>query len=87
MSIFRELIILLLIVFKGTVTAGNAPKLADGASALLIVNEDTIKKFNLKPLAKIVGKKIKMMNIKFDLIYLKFLKDFVMLQQILLTFH
>ena len=41
---------------KGTITAANSSSINDGASALLIVNEATIKKFNLKPIARIVGK-------------------------------
>ncbi len=40
----------------GTITAANASKINDGASALLVVNEETIKRLNLKPLARIVGK-------------------------------
>ncbi|MGZ3864942.1 MAG: 3-oxoadipyl-CoA thiolase [Bacteroidia bacterium] len=39
----------------GTVTAGNASGLNDGAAALLLANENSIKKFNLKPLARIVS--------------------------------
>ncbi len=39
----------------GTVTAGNAPGLNDGAAALLIMSEDEAKKRGLKPLATIVG--------------------------------
>lgn len=39
----------------GTVTAGNAAGLNDGASALLLASEDGIKKNNLKPLARIVS--------------------------------
>lgn len=45
-------------VFKkenGTITAANASKLNDGASALLLVSESHLKQFNLKPLARIVG--------------------------------
>ncbi|WP_027725410.1 thiolase family protein [Tuberibacillus calidus] len=44
-------------VFKenGTVTAGNASGLNDGASMLLIVSEDIVNRFNLKPLAEIIG--------------------------------
>lgn len=38
----------------GTVTAGNASGLNDGAGAMLLAGEDAIKKFNLKPLARIV---------------------------------
>jgi len=39
----------------GSVTAGNSSGINDGASALLIVSENTVKKFNLKPIAKIVS--------------------------------
>jgi 3-oxoadipyl-CoA thiolase len=39
----------------GTVTAGNASGLNDGAAALLIASESAVVKNNLKPLARIVG--------------------------------
>lgn len=39
----------------GTVTAGNASGLNDGAAALLIASEDAVKQHNLKPLTRIVG--------------------------------
>ena len=39
----------------GTVTAGNASGLNDGAAALLLSSEEGIKKNNLKPLARIVS--------------------------------
>lgn len=39
----------------GTVTAGNASGLNDGASALLIASEAGAKRFNLKPMARIVS--------------------------------
>jgi acetyl-CoA acyltransferase len=39
----------------GTVTAGNASGLNDGAAALLFASEDAIKKYNLKPRARIVS--------------------------------
>ncbi|WP_456275931.1 thiolase family protein [Bacillus sp. AK128] len=39
----------------GTVTAGNASGLNDGASALVLMDEETAKARGLKPLAKIVG--------------------------------
>ena len=39
----------------GSVTAGNSSGLNDGASALLIASEDAVKKFKLKPLARIVS--------------------------------
>ena len=40
---------------EGTVTAGNAAGLNDGAAALLLASSDAVKKYNLKPLAKIVS--------------------------------
>ncbi len=39
----------------GTVTAGNASGLNDGAAALLVASEDAVKKYDLKPLARIVS--------------------------------
>lgn len=40
---------------NGTVTAGNASGLNDGAAAVLIASEDAVKEYNLKPLAKILS--------------------------------
>jgi len=44
-------------VFKkdGTVTAGNASGICDGAAAVVIAGEDAVKENNLSPLARIVG--------------------------------
>ncbi len=42
-------------VKDGTVTAGNSSGINDGAAATLIVSEAVIKKFNLKPLARVVS--------------------------------
>jgi len=44
-------------VFKkdGTVTAGNASGVNDGAGAVVLASEDAVKKNSLKPLARIVG--------------------------------
>ena len=41
-------------VFKmgGTVTAGNSSQMSDGAGALLLVNEETLKRYNMTPIAK-----------------------------------
>lgn len=39
----------------GSVTAGNASGLNDGAAALLVASEDAVKRYNMKPLARIVG--------------------------------
>lgn len=40
---------------EGTVTAANASTLNDGAAALILASEEAIKKYNLKPLARIVS--------------------------------
>lgn len=40
---------------KGTVTAGNASGINDGASALLIASEAAVIKYNLTPLARFIG--------------------------------
>lgn len=40
---------------EGTVTAGNSSGINDGAAAMLLANEDAIKKFQLKPMAKVVS--------------------------------
>lgn len=39
----------------GTITAANASNLNDGAAALLLVSDEVVKEYNLKPLAKIKG--------------------------------
>ncbi|RQP14234.1 MAG: 3-oxoadipyl-CoA thiolase [Chryseobacterium sp.] len=39
----------------GTVTAGNASGMNDGAAALILASEEAVKKYNLKPKARIVG--------------------------------
>lgn len=39
----------------GTVTAGNASGLNDGAAAVLVASEDAVKKYDLQPLARIVS--------------------------------
>jgi len=43
---------------NGTVTAGNASGLNDGAAALLIASEDAVKKYGLKPMARIVSSQV-----------------------------
>ncbi|OTT96694.1 3-oxoadipyl-CoA thiolase [Acinetobacter baumannii] len=40
---------------EGTVTAGNASGINDGAAALLIASDDAIQAYNLKPRAKIIA--------------------------------
>jgi len=40
---------------EGTVTAGNSSGINDGAAAMLLASENAVKKFELKPLAKIVS--------------------------------
>lgn len=39
----------------GSVTAGNSSGLNDGAAATIVASEDAVKKYNLKPLARIVS--------------------------------
>lgn len=40
---------------NGTVTAGNASGLNDGAAAVYVASEEAVKKYNLQPMAKIVS--------------------------------
>jgi acetyl-CoA acetyltransferase family protein len=40
---------------NGTVTAGNSSQLSDGASLVLLASSSAIKRYHLKPLARIVG--------------------------------
>jgi 3-oxoadipyl-CoA thiolase len=42
-------------VKDGTVTAGNAAGLNDGAAAMLLASEAAVAKYNLKPIAKVVS--------------------------------
>jgi acetyl-CoA C-acetyltransferase len=39
----------------GTVTAANASTINDGAAALVLASEEAVKKYNLKPIARIVS--------------------------------
>jgi 3-oxoadipyl-CoA thiolase len=39
----------------GTVTAGNAAGINDGAAAMLLASGDAVKKFGLKPMAKVIS--------------------------------
>jgi acetyl-CoA C-acetyltransferase len=39
----------------GTITAANASKLNDGASALVLMSEEKVKELGLKPMAKIIA--------------------------------
>lgn len=40
----------------GTVTAGNSSGVNDGSAALLLAGEETVKKYNLKPMARVVAR-------------------------------
>ena len=54
----REVLAKLRPAFKkegGSVTAGNSSGLNDGAAATIIASEEAVKKYNLKPLARIVS--------------------------------
>ena len=39
----------------GTVTAGNAPPVNDGAAALVVMSADRASRLNIKPMARLVG--------------------------------
>jgi 3-oxoadipyl-CoA thiolase len=54
----KEVLGKLRVAFKkedGSVTAGNSSGLNDGAAATIIASEDAVKKYNLKPIARIVS--------------------------------
>jgi acetyl-CoA acyltransferase len=40
---------------KGSVTAGNASQMSDGAAAVMLVSEKVLKEYNLTPLARFAG--------------------------------
>ena len=40
---------------EGSVTAGNSSGINDGAAAMLLASADAVKKYNLKPIAKVVA--------------------------------
>jgi acetyl-CoA C-acetyltransferase len=40
---------------EGTVTAGNSSGINDGAAAMLLASEDAVRKFGLKPFAKVIS--------------------------------
>lgn len=42
-------------VKDGSVTAGNSSGINDGAAAMLLASEDAVKKYNLKPIAKVIS--------------------------------
>jgi len=42
----------------GSVTAGNSSGVNDGAAALFLASEDAVKKYNLKPIARVVSRGI-----------------------------
>ena len=43
---------------EGSVTAGNSSGVNDGAAALILASEDAVKKYNLKPIGRIVSRGI-----------------------------
>jgi acetyl-CoA C-acetyltransferase len=51
-------------VFRGdgTVTAGNACPLNDGAAAVLVVSESALKKYDLEPIARVVSSGVTALN-------------------------
>jgi acetyl-CoA acyltransferase len=40
---------------RGSVTAGNSSQMSDGAGAVLVVSERTLRQFNLRPIARFAG--------------------------------
>jgi 3-oxoadipyl-CoA thiolase len=42
-------------VKDGTVTAGNSSGINDGAAAMLLASEEAVRKYNLKPIAKVIS--------------------------------
>ncbi|HEX4859368.1 MAG TPA: acetyl-CoA C-acyltransferase, partial [Usitatibacteraceae bacterium] len=40
---------------RGTVTAGNASQMSDGAGAVILMSEKALKKYNIQPLARFVS--------------------------------
>jgi acetyl-CoA C-acetyltransferase len=40
---------------SGTVTAGNAPGITDGAAATIVASERAVEQWDLKPMAKLIG--------------------------------
>ena len=40
---------------RGTVTAGNAPGITDGAAALVLASEEAVRRHDLKPIARVTG--------------------------------
>ena len=42
----------------GVITAGNSSQISDGAAALVVVSEDALKRYDLKPLARIVARTV-----------------------------
>jgi len=42
----------------GSITAGNASKINDGAAFLLLASSKAVERFNLKPLAKVLGQRV-----------------------------
>ena len=45
------------LILSGTVTAANASTLNDGAAAVVLMTADAAKRLNVKPQARIAGRK------------------------------
>jgi len=54
-SIYKRVATLKTLRRGGCITAATSSQIADGASGVLVVNEFALKKYNLKPRAKIIG--------------------------------
>lgn len=40
---------------NGSITPGNSSKINDGACSIILASEEAVKRYNLKPLARILG--------------------------------
>ncbi|CAF2176037.1 unnamed protein product [Rotaria magnacalcarata] len=68
----------------GIVTAGNASGICDGATAIIISNEGALKKYNLKPLARLVGYHKQLSDIDLFDINEAFAPQFLVCQKVLI---
>lgn len=56
-SVWKNVLMSCSLILSGTVTAANASTLNDGAAAVVLMTADAAKRLNVKPLARIAGRK------------------------------
>ena len=56
-SVWKDVLMSRSLILSGTVTAANASTLNDGAAAVVLMTADAAKRLNVKPLARIAGRK------------------------------